>query len=135
MWIVTLNKSFEKTVEIKKIALLGFLVMKQERQRKKQVRRIHRCTNRKQKRQLDGFLNLYVFGYAGTDVINQTAKVTLGVIKAATNDINDIAEQRINQVISQVGKEVERVLPKLLRGAIEDVYQTPFRVIGNFGKQ
>ena len=135
MWIVTLNKSFEKTVEIKKIALLGFLVMKQERQRKKQVRRIHRCTNRKQKRQLDGFLNLYVFGYAGTDVINQTAKVTLGVIKAATNDINDIAEQRINQVISQVGKEVERVLPKLLRGAIEDVYQTPFRVIGNFGKK
>ena len=135
MWIVTLNKSFEKTVEIKKIALLGFLVMKQERQRKKQVRRIHRCTNRKQKRQLDGFLNLYVFGYAGTDVINQTAKVTPGVIKAATNDINDIAEQRINQIISQVGKEVERVLPKLLRGAIEDVYQTPFRVIGNFGKQ
>ena len=30
---------------------------------------------------------------------------------------------------------MERVLPKILRGAIEDVYQTPFSLIENFGKQ
>ena len=30
---------------------------------------------------------------------------------------------------------MERVLPKLLRGAIEDVYETPFRLLGNFGKK
>ena len=30
---------------------------------------------------------------------------------------------------------MERVLPKILRGVIEDVYQTPFRMLGNFGKQ
>ena len=41
----------------------------------------------------------------------------------------------INQIISQAGKEVERVLPKILRGAIEDVCQTPFRLLANFGKQ
>lgn len=35
----------------------------------------------------------------------------------------------------QGGQEVERVLPKILRVAIEDVYQTPFRVLENFGKQ
>ena len=63
------------------------------------------------------------------------AKVALGIIKTATNDINSITEQRINQIISQAGKEVERVVPKILRGAIEDVYQTPFRLLGNFGKQ
>ena len=63
------------------------------------------------------------------------AKVALGIIKTATNDINSITEQRINQIISQGGKEVERVVPKILRGAIEDVYQTPFRLLGNFGKQ
>ena len=57
------------------------------------------------------------------------------MIKAATNDSNDIAKDRINQIIAQGGKEVERVLPKILRGAIEDVYQTPFRLLGNFGKQ
>ena len=40
--------------------------------------------------------------------------------------MNNMAQQRINQIVSQGGKEVERVLPKILRGAIEDVYQTPF---------
>ena len=30
---------------------------------------------------------------------------------------------------------MERVLPKLLRGAIEDVYETPFRLLGNLGKK
>ena len=58
-----------------------------------------------------------------------------GVIKDAINEINKIAKQRINQIITQGGKEVERVLLKILRGAIKDVYQTPFRLLGNFGKQ
>ena len=57
------------------------------------------------------------------------------MIKAATNDINNIANGRINQIILQGGKEVERVLPKILRGAIENVYQTPFRLLDNFVKQ
>ena len=33
------------------------------------------------------------------------------------------------------GAGIERVLPKILPGAIEDVYKTPFRLLGNFGKQ
>ena len=56
-------------------------------------------------------------------------------MQAATNDINNIATGMINQIILQAGKEVERVLPKILRGAIEDVCQTPFRLLANFGKQ
>ena len=80
-------------------------------------------------------MNRYDFAYAGRDTVNQVAKVAPGVIKAATNGINNIAQERINQIISQGGKEVERVLPKILRGAIDDVYQTPFRLLGNFGKQ
>ena len=68
-------------------------------------------------------------------MVNQAAKVVPRVIKAATNDINNIANGRINQIILQGGKEVERVLPKILRGAIEDVYQTPFRLLDNFVKQ
>ena len=84
---------------------------------------------------LEAFLTATIFAYAGRDVVNQAAKVAPGVIKAATNDINAIATDRINQVISQSGKEMERVLPKILRGAIEDVYQTLFILLGNFGKQ
>ena len=84
---------------------------------------------------MHGFLNRYDFAYAGRDVVNQAAKVALSLIKAATYDINNIVQQRINQVISQGGKEIECLLPKILRGAIEDVYQTPFRLLGNFRKQ
>ena len=69
------------------------------------------------------------------DVVNQAAKVAPGVIKAATNRISNVAQDGINQVISQGGKKVERVLPKILRGPIEDVYQTLFKLLGNFGKQ
>ena len=88
----------------------------------------------KRKRQYGSFLIRYDFAYAGRDVVNQAAKVAPGVMKAVTNEINKIAAQRINQVINQSGQELERVLPKILRGAIEGVCQTPFRMLGNFGK-
>ena len=38
-------------------------------------------------------------------------------------------------MVSQRGKELERHLPKILRGAIEDVYQTPFRMLGDLAKK
>ena len=44
--------------------------------------------------------------------MNQAAKVAPSIIKAAAHDVNKIAEQRINQVVSQGGKELECVLPK-----------------------
>ena len=56
--------------------------------------------------------------------MNQAAKDAPDIIKAATNDVNKIAEQIINQTISQGGKELERVELKILRDAIADVYQT-----------
>ena len=68
-------------------------------------------------------------------MVNQATKVALGVIKATTNDINNIETDRINHMIFQRGKEVEQVLPKILRAAIKDVYQTPSKLLGNFGKQ
>ena len=57
------------------------------------------------------------------------------VIKAAAKDINYIATNRINQIISHGVKEVERVLSKILHGTIVEVYQMPFRLLSNFGKQ
>ena len=89
----------------------------------------------KRKKQAGGFLNRYDFAYTGRDTVNQAAKVVPGVIKNASNEINNIAKQRIDQIISQGEKKIERVLPKVLRGAIEDVYQTPFRLLRNFEKQ
>ena len=89
----------------------------------------------KQRRQRSSFLNRYDFANAGRNIVNQVGKIARGLIKNASSEINNNAQQRISQVISQGGKEIEHVLPKILCGAIEDVYQTPFRLPGKFGKQ
>ena len=89
----------------------------------------------KKHRQYGGFLNRYDFAYAGRGVVNQLGIVAPAVIKDVSSQINNITQQYINQAIAEGGKELERVLPKILRGATEDVYQTPFRLLGNFGKK
>ena len=75
------------------------------------------------------------FSCAGRDTVNQVGKNAPGLIKNPSAEINNIAQQRINQIIRQGGKKAERILPEILGGAIEDVYQTPFRLLGKFGKQ
>ena len=87
------------------------------------------------KKQRKVFLNRYDFAYAGRDILNQLGKVAHGVIKSASWDINKIVQQKINQILFQGGQKMERVLLKILHGAIEDVYQMSFRNLGNFGKQ
>ena len=85
-------------------------------------------------RQTGGFLSRYDFAYAGRDTVNQVGKIAPGIINKATSDINKIAKDRIDQVIKSDGAEVERIAPKIIRGAIEEVYKTPFRLLGNLGK-
>ena len=46
-----------------------------------------------------------------------------------------MVKNKLNQAISVGGGEIDCVLPKILRGAIEDLYKTPFRLLGNFRKQ
>ena len=57
--------------------------------------------------------------YTGRDTMNQLGKIAPNIIKNASSEIKNIAEQRINQAISQRGKELERVVPNILRRAIE----------------
>ena len=85
--------------------------------------------------QKGGFLNRNDFAYVGRDTVNEVGKIAPSIIKQATGKIDNIMQSRVNQVIKSGGTEIERVLPKILRGAIEDVYKTPFRLIGKFGKQ
>ena len=81
------------------------------------------------------FFNRCDFAYAGRDVVNQAGKVAPKMISQATGEINKIAQQRIDQVVRSGGAEIERVAPKIIRGAIEEVYKTPFRLLGNLGKK
>ena len=45
------------------------------------------------------------------------------LIRNAANMLNSIVEHRINQVIRDGGNELERVVPKILRKAIEDLHK------------
>ena len=144
------NTSYTDRVKILKNAPVGFLVIESEHlkfkheKKKKQKKRMvylksgsrhRRHTGSKKNLQWGGFFGRYDFAYAGRDTVNQVGKIAPGLIKQATSEIDKIARNRVNQVIKSEGAEVERVLPKIIRGAIEDVYKTPFRLLGNFGKQ
>ena len=89
----------------------------------------------RRKKQTGGFLNRYDFAYAGKDVVNQAGKIALDIISKATSDIDKIAKDRIDQAIKNGGGEVERIAPKIIRGAIEEVYKTSFRLLGDLGKR
>ena len=140
LWMEILNKSFEDNIEVGKGQPIGFFVVEPESLKfhhapcktkaKKQKEKLY--TRQKRKRQTGGFLNCYDFAYSRRDTVNQSVKVSPGIIKGATDEINNIAQQGIDQIISREGKEIERVLPEMLRGATEDVYQTSFRLLGNF---
>ena len=96
-----------------------------------------RTTSKKRRpqRRTGGFLSRYDFAYAGRYTVNQVGKITPAIIKQATGQIDKNAQDRINQVIRSGGAEVERLLPKIICRAIADVYKTPFRLLGNLGKQ
>ena len=57
------------------------------------------------------------------------------IIKQATGPVDQIAQRRIQQIISQGGQQVEKIAPKIIKGAIEEVYKKPFRLLGRFGKK
>ena len=42
---------------------------------------------------------------------------------------------RIRHIIKDGGQQIHEIAPQIIQGAIEDVYKTPFRLLGNFGKQ
>ena len=156
MWLTLLNESYFDKYKIKRGDIIGYLVIEPE------VLKVHyekkppnetwrhpdnylpkdweknwKNTVKKRKmsrHQVGAFLNRYDFAYAGRDVVNQVGKIVPGVIDKATGEIDKIARQRIDQAIKSGGAEIERVAPKIIRGAIEEVYKTPFKFLGNLGK-
>ena len=82
-----------------------------------------------------GFLNRYDFAYPGRDVVNQVGKVAPKMITQATGEINKIVQERIDQVVRSRGAEIERIAPKIIKDLIEEVYKTPFRLLGDLGKK
>ena len=42
---------------------------------------------------------------------------------------------QIQQIINQGGQQVKKSAPKIMKGAIEEVYKTLFRLLSKFGKK
>ena len=90
---------------------------------------------KKNLRQTGVFLNRSNFAYAVRDTVNQVGKIAPKIITKATSDINKIAKDRIDQIVRTGGVEIEHIAPKIIKGAIEEVYKMPFRLLGNLGKK
>ena len=87
------------------------------------------------RRQRGGFLNRYDFAYAGRNTINQAAKhldtlapkLVYQLMSKATTGLDNITAKRVEQI--------KQIAPGLIRGAIEELYKTPFRLLGNLGRK
>ena len=144
-----LNHSYFHMYTVEKWSIAGYLLSRNSEisiENAKKKKSYQKTTYRKRGRQK--FLGENVGGklevssaitvspmLAETWSIKLVNKVAPGIISKATADINKIAKQRIDQVIRNGGAELERGAPKIIRGAIKEVYKTPFRLLGNLGKK
>ena len=83
-------------------------------------------------------MNRYGFAYAGRDIVNRAMKglnpLASRLIKQTTEEANRLAQRRIRQKINEGGQQIDKVAPKIIRGAIEDVSKTPFRLLSALGR-
>ena len=142
LWITLLNESYFESYIIEKGSVLEYLVIELEdikvyyatkkktpgQRQSPQIiiypktgKSLGRSTLKRKRSRLHtgGFLNKYNFAYTGRDIVNQVGKVAPKMITQATAEINKIAQERIDQVVWSGEAEIERVAPKIIKGAIE----------------
>ena len=61
--------------------------------------------------------------------------LTAKLINQTSKEVDKTAETRIRLVINDSGQQIQIIAPQIIQQAIEDVYKTPFRLLGGFGKQ
>ena len=61
-------------------------------------------------------------------------KLAPKVIGQASKEIEKIVE-RLEKVINHGEQQIQKITPEIIRGAIEDIYKTPFRLLGKLDKQ
>ena len=85
----------------------------------------------RRKRQRGGFLNRYDFAYAGRDTVNQTSKqlnvLAPKLLEQLTTGLDKVSANRV--------KQLEQIAPTLIKGAVEELYKTPFRLLEKAGKK
>ena len=51
----------------------------------------------------------------------------------ATTGLDNITAKRVEQISRETGRMLKQIVPDLIRGAIEELYKTPFRLLGKLG--
>ena len=79
----------------------------------------------RRKRQTGDFLNRYDFAYAGRDTVNQASKqlnaLAPKLLDQLTTGLDKVSANRVNQL--------KQMAPGLKKGAVEELYKTPFRLL------
>ena len=85
----------------------------------------------RRKRQRGGFFNRYDFAYPGRDTVNQASK-----------QLNVLAPKLLDQLTAGLDKvsanrvyQLKQMAPRLIKGAVEELYKTPFRLLENAGEK
>ena len=79
--------------------------------------------NKRLKRQTGEFLNRYDRDTVNSAVKHLDYRAPI-VLKKVSGKADEILQHRISQLIKESGAKMERTGPKILRGAIEDLYKT-----------
>ena len=53
---------------------------------------------------------------------------------SATTGLDKVTAKRVEQLSQETGQTLKKVAPGLIRGTIEELYKTPFRLLGNLGR-
>ena len=89
--------------------------MTKRKRKRKQQQQMKKQKEEKEQKVNDYFqTDISKLAYGGRDTVNQAVSYAPKLIKKASNESNTITKQKI-----------ESILPKIIRGAIEDLYQTP----------
>ena len=87
------------------------------------------------RRQRGGFLNRYDFAYAARNTVNQAAKHLDTLAPKLVNQLMSKATTGLDNITAKQVEQIKKIAPGLIRDAIEELYKTPFHLLGNLGRK
>ena len=87
------------------------------------------------KRQRGGFLNRYDFAYAGRDTVNQATKNLDKLAPKLIDQLMTKATTGLDNISAKRAEQIKQIAPGLIKGAVEELYKTPFHLLGNMGRK
>ena len=87
------------------------------------------------KRQRGSFLNRNDFAYAGRDTVNQASKNLDKLAPKSIDQLMNRATGGLDKISAKRVEQIKQIAPGLIKGAVEELYKTPFRLLGNMGRK